>query len=97
MRENDAAPPVAWTRKNQEGPTPLETDFTEPQLGTVLKCVSQRMLVDINEVLRAHGGKRASHNVYRVNYSSRSEMNDGSSRTHHRRYQASRFALEMVA
>ncbi len=45
----------------------------------------------------AHGGKRASHNVYRVNYSNRNEANDGSSRAHHRRYQASRFALVMVA
>jgi hypothetical protein len=52
---SEVLPPVAWTRKNREGPTPLETDLTEPQLGTVLKCVSQRMLVDINEVLRTLG------------------------------------------
>jgi hypothetical protein len=52
---SEVPPPAAWTRKNREGPTPLETDLTEPQLGTVLKCVSQRMLVDINEVLRTLG------------------------------------------
>ena len=52
---SEGPPPVAWTRKNREGPTDLEADLTEPQLGTVLNCVSQRMLVDINEVLRTLG------------------------------------------
>jgi hypothetical protein len=55
-RHSEEPPPVAWTRNNRERPaTLLETDLTESQLGIVLECVRQRLLVDINEVLRTLG------------------------------------------
>jgi len=47
---------VARTRNNGERPATFpETDLSEAQLETVLECVSQGMLVDINEVLRTLG------------------------------------------
>jgi hypothetical protein len=50
---SEGPPPVAWT--NRVGPTPLETDLTDAQFGTVLECVRQKMLVDIKEVLLTLG------------------------------------------
>ena len=55
-RHSERPPPAPRTGRNGERPaTPLETDLTEAQLGIVLGCVRQRMLVDINEVLRTLG------------------------------------------
>ena len=58
--QSDSPPPQARTRNNRERPTTApETDLSEAQLVTVLDCVSQRMLVDIKEVLKALGNESA--------------------------------------
>jgi hypothetical protein len=66
-------PSVARARNNREQnkekpePTkPPETDLSEAQLGTVLQCVSQRMLVDIKEVLRNLGDQSLKTAVLRA-------------------------------
>jgi hypothetical protein len=49
-------PTVTPTRdQRSRPPTPVETNLSKAQLGTVLKCVSERMLVDIKEVLKSLG------------------------------------------
>jgi hypothetical protein len=53
---SEAPPRVTRTReKGQRPTTPVETDLTQAQLGIVIGFVNQRMLVDINEVLRTLG------------------------------------------
>jgi hypothetical protein len=60
---SEGTPPVACRERPA---TPLETDLTEAQLGTVLECVSQRMLVDINEVLQTLGDESLKIAVLRA-------------------------------
>ncbi len=55
-RPSEAPPPAASEREKGEPPNKSSrADLTEAELNTVLTFVSQRMLVDINEVLMALG------------------------------------------
>jgi hypothetical protein len=59
--------PRAQTTINRLQPaTEEESDLTQAQLGAVLRCVRQRKLVDINEVLRAVGNAALKTAVLRA-------------------------------
>jgi hypothetical protein len=53
----DGPQPTAAPTRNQRSrpPAPVEADLSKAQLGQVLKCVSERMLVDIKDVLKSLG------------------------------------------
>jgi hypothetical protein len=54
---DESSPNGPQPTRNQRSrpPAPVETDLSKAQLGTVIKCVSERMLVDIKEVLKSLG------------------------------------------
>ena len=54
VSHSEASPPPRQTN-GERASEAVEANLTKAQFETVLKCVSQRMLVDINEVLRALG------------------------------------------
>jgi hypothetical protein len=71
--QSEGPPPAARTRNNREQnnersepATRPKTDLSEAQLGTVLECVSQRMLVDIKEVLKTLGDQSLKTAVLRA-------------------------------
>jgi hypothetical protein len=64
---SDDPPRISPARNNRAHPsTSVGTDLSEAQLGTVLKCVSQRMLVDIKEVLKTLGDESLKTAVLRA-------------------------------
>jgi hypothetical protein len=57
---------IVQNRNNGAQPTRSEVELTEAQLNTVLDCVSQKKLVDINEILRTLGDESLKAAVLRA-------------------------------